>query len=174
MPVLYGVLMYMGVNTLNGMQFIDRLFLMFMPGKHQPDYLYLRHVPLKKVTLLVLISLYRYLIPISRFTFSHFSICVIGGSLDNQNNTCLANFPSYGKQAPRYCFCLWDSVCHCLVIYMSCTFSPHRLTSYIHSWEISYQLNEENKISPEIIFDWSHYELWLFLSDHDIKIIFKN
>ena len=49
MPVLYGVLMYMGVNTLNGMQFIDRLALMLMPGKHQPDYIYLRHVPLKKV-----------------------------------------------------------------------------------------------------------------------------
>merc|ERR1719153_2238933 len=30
MPVLYGVLMYMGVNTLNGMQFIDRLALMLM------------------------------------------------------------------------------------------------------------------------------------------------
>jgi len=56
MPVLYGVLMYMGVNTLNGMQFIDRLFLMFMPGKHQPDYLYLRHVPLKKVHLFTLIQ----------------------------------------------------------------------------------------------------------------------
>jgi len=56
MPVLYGVLMYMGVNTLNGMQFIDRLALMFMPGKHQPDYIYLRHVPLKKVHLFTLIQ----------------------------------------------------------------------------------------------------------------------
>jgi len=56
MPVLYGVLMYMGVNTLNGMQFIDRLFLIFMPGKHQPDYLYLRHVPLKKVHLFTFIQ----------------------------------------------------------------------------------------------------------------------
>jgi len=56
MPVLYGVLMYMGVNTLNGMQFIDRLLLIFMPGKHQPDYLYLRHVPLKKVHLFTFIQ----------------------------------------------------------------------------------------------------------------------
>jgi len=56
MPVLYGVLMYMGVNTLNGMQFIDRMLLMFMPGKHQPDYVYLRHVPLKKVHLFTLIQ----------------------------------------------------------------------------------------------------------------------
>merc|ERR1711953_1582756 len=56
MPVLYGVLMYMGVNTLNGMQFIDRLFLMLMPAKHQPDYLYLRHVPLFKVHVFTLIQ----------------------------------------------------------------------------------------------------------------------
>ena len=49
MPVLYGVLMFMGVNTLRGMQFIDRCLLFFMPSKHQPDTMYLRHVPLKKV-----------------------------------------------------------------------------------------------------------------------------
>ena len=34
MPVLYGVLMYMGVNTLRGMQFIDRLALMLMPTRY--------------------------------------------------------------------------------------------------------------------------------------------
>ena len=56
MPVLYGVLMYMGVNTLKGMQFIDRLFLVLMPAKHQPDYLYLRHVPLFKVHVFTLIQ----------------------------------------------------------------------------------------------------------------------
>ena len=49
MPVLYGVLMFMGVNTLRGMQFIDRCMLFLMPAKHQPDTMYLRHVPLKKV-----------------------------------------------------------------------------------------------------------------------------
>ena len=49
MPVLYGVLMFMGVNTLRGMQFIDRVMLFLMPAKHQPDTMYLRHVPLKKV-----------------------------------------------------------------------------------------------------------------------------
>ena len=49
MPVLYGVLMFMGVNTLNGMQFIDRCLLFLMPAKHQPDAMYLRHVPMKKV-----------------------------------------------------------------------------------------------------------------------------
>merc|ERR1712226_1025552 len=54
----YGVLMYMGVNTLNGMQFIDRIGLMLMPTKHQPDYLYLRHVPLKKVHLFTAIQIF--------------------------------------------------------------------------------------------------------------------
>ncbi len=49
MPVLYGVLMYMGVASLRGMQFIDRIGLLFMPPKYQPDHHYLRHVPLKKV-----------------------------------------------------------------------------------------------------------------------------
>ena len=38
------------------MQFIDRMFLVFMPVKHQPDYLYLRHVPLKKVHLFTAIQ----------------------------------------------------------------------------------------------------------------------
>ena len=56
MPVLYGVLMYMGVGTLKGMQFIDRMFLVLMPSKHQPDYMYLRHVPLKKVHLFTAIQ----------------------------------------------------------------------------------------------------------------------
>jgi len=49
MPVLYGVFLYMGASSLKGVQFIDRLLLFLMPPKHQPDYSYLRHVPLKKV-----------------------------------------------------------------------------------------------------------------------------
>merc|ERR1711972_85520 len=57
MPVLYGVLMFMGVNTLNGMQFIDRCLLFLMPAKHQPDAMYLRHVPMKKVHLFTVIQI---------------------------------------------------------------------------------------------------------------------
>ena len=56
MPVLYGVLMYMGVSSLKGMQFIDRVGLIFMPPKYQPDYYYLRHVPIKKVHLFTFIQ----------------------------------------------------------------------------------------------------------------------
>lgn len=56
MPVLYGVLMYMGVASLKGMQFVDRIGLLFMPPKYQPDYSYLRHVPIKKVHLFTFIQ----------------------------------------------------------------------------------------------------------------------
>lgn len=51
MPVLYGVFLYMGVSSLNGVQLFDRLGLFFMPSKHQPDYVYLRHVPINRVHL---------------------------------------------------------------------------------------------------------------------------
>merc|ERR1712142_776927 len=49
MPVLYGVFLYMGIASLNGLQFYDRILLMFMPKKYQPDYPYLRHVTMKRV-----------------------------------------------------------------------------------------------------------------------------
>ncbi|XP_041365626.1 sodium bicarbonate cotransporter 3-like isoform X2 [Gigantopelta aegis] len=49
MPVLYGIFFYMGFSALFGMQFIDRILLFLMPVKYQPDYVYLRHVPLWRV-----------------------------------------------------------------------------------------------------------------------------
>ncbi|XP_039180045.1 electrogenic sodium bicarbonate cotransporter 4 isoform X4 [Crotalus tigris] len=49
MPVLYGIFLYMGVASLNGIQFWERCKLFLMPAKHQPDYVYLRHVPLRKI-----------------------------------------------------------------------------------------------------------------------------
>uniref|UniRef100_A0A8C2SXL3 Anion exchange protein n=1 Tax=Coturnix japonica TaxID=93934 RepID=A0A8C2SXL3_COTJA len=57
MPVLYGVFLYMGVSSLKGIQFFDRLKLFGMPAKHQPDFIYLRHVPLRKVHLFTAIQL---------------------------------------------------------------------------------------------------------------------
>ncbi|XP_056276006.1 solute carrier family 4 member 4a isoform X4 [Pseudoliparis swirei] len=57
MPVLYGVFLYMGVASLNGVQFMDRLKLLLMPVKHQPDLVYLRHVPLRKVHLFTFIQI---------------------------------------------------------------------------------------------------------------------
>uniref|UniRef100_H2SFC3 Anion exchange protein n=1 Tax=Takifugu rubripes TaxID=31033 RepID=H2SFC3_TAKRU len=57
MPVLYGVFLYMGASSLKGIQFFDRLTLFGMPAKHQPDFIYLRHVPLRKVHLFTIIQL---------------------------------------------------------------------------------------------------------------------
>ena len=44
MPVLYGVFLYMGTSPLKDMQFYDRLLILFMPAKYQPDHSYLRKV----------------------------------------------------------------------------------------------------------------------------------
>ncbi|XP_059193442.1 electrogenic sodium bicarbonate cotransporter 4 [Centropristis striata] len=57
MPVLYGVFLYMGVASLSGIQFWDRIKLYMMPSKHQPDYSYLRHVPLRRVHLFTMIQI---------------------------------------------------------------------------------------------------------------------
>uniref|UniRef100_A0AAZ1XUG1 Anion exchange protein n=1 Tax=Oreochromis aureus TaxID=47969 RepID=A0AAZ1XUG1_OREAU len=57
MPVLYGVFLYMGASSLRGIQLFDRLRLFGMPAKHQPDFIYLRHVPLRKVHLFTIIQL---------------------------------------------------------------------------------------------------------------------
>lgn len=39
------------------LQFTDRVRLLLMPAKHQPDHLYLRHVPLHRVHLFTFIQL---------------------------------------------------------------------------------------------------------------------
>ncbi|NXW86815.1 S4A4 protein, partial [Alopecoenas beccarii] len=57
MPVLYGVFLHMGVAALNSIQFTDRVRLLLMPAKHQPDLAYLRHVPLRRVHLFTIIQL---------------------------------------------------------------------------------------------------------------------
>ncbi|XP_059364354.1 sodium bicarbonate cotransporter 3-like isoform X7 [Carassius carassius] len=57
MPVLYGVFLYMGVSSLKGIQFFDRIKLFGMPAKHQPDLIYLRYVPLWKVHIFTIVQL---------------------------------------------------------------------------------------------------------------------
>ncbi|XP_035991490.1 sodium bicarbonate cotransporter 3 isoform X7 [Fundulus heteroclitus] len=57
MPVLYGVFLYMGVSSLKGIQLFDRIKLFSMPGKHQPDLIYLRYVPLWKVHVFTVVQL---------------------------------------------------------------------------------------------------------------------
>ncbi|XP_026321956.1 sodium bicarbonate cotransporter 3 isoform X2 [Hyposmocoma kahamanoa] len=57
MPVLFGVFLYMGVASLKGLQFFDRILIMFMPQKYQPDHMFLRQVPIRRVHLFTTIQL---------------------------------------------------------------------------------------------------------------------
>ncbi|KAJ1127593.1 hypothetical protein NDU88_005989 [Pleurodeles waltl] len=57
MPVLYGVFLYMGMAALQSIQFLDRLKLLLIPAKHQPDLIYLRHVPLRRIHLFTFIQI---------------------------------------------------------------------------------------------------------------------
>ncbi|KAM8798912.1 anion exchange protein 4 [Eudromia elegans] len=56
MPVLYGVFLHMGVAALSSIQLTERVQLLLMPAKHQPDLPYLRHVPLRRVHLFTCIQ----------------------------------------------------------------------------------------------------------------------
>ena len=49
LPVLYGLLLYLGVASLNGLQFIDRVLLALIPNKHRPDIKYLRQIPNRRI-----------------------------------------------------------------------------------------------------------------------------
>lgn len=44
MSVLFGVFLYMGVSSTDGIQFFDRIRLFFMPVKHHPQASYVRKV----------------------------------------------------------------------------------------------------------------------------------
>ena len=56
MPVLYGVFLFMGTSSLKGIQLVQRVLIMFMPAKYQPDYVYLRHVPLGRCHLFTFVQ----------------------------------------------------------------------------------------------------------------------
>ncbi|CAF4642824.1 unnamed protein product, partial [Rotaria socialis] len=57
MPVLYAVFMFMGVSAIRNMQIFDRVLLILMPQKHQPDHPYLRHVRITRVHLFTIIQI---------------------------------------------------------------------------------------------------------------------
>uniref|UniRef100_A0A3Q2V8K2 Solute carrier family 4 member 5 n=1 Tax=Haplochromis burtoni TaxID=8153 RepID=A0A3Q2V8K2_HAPBU len=59
MPVLYGVFLYMGVASLKieYLTFWERIKLYLMPPKHQPDFSFLRHVPMRRVHLFTLVQI---------------------------------------------------------------------------------------------------------------------
>ena len=43
-PILFGVLLYLGVVSMYGLQMVDRFVMLFMPAKHHPDVSYVRKV----------------------------------------------------------------------------------------------------------------------------------
>ncbi|XP_052566990.1 band 3 anion transport protein isoform X5 [Culex pipiens pallens] len=49
MSVLFGVFLYMGIASMSGVQFFDRLRLFFMPVKHHPQVPFVRRVPTWKM-----------------------------------------------------------------------------------------------------------------------------
>ncbi|XP_023707501.1 band 3 anion transport protein isoform X2 [Cryptotermes secundus] len=57
MSVLFGVFLYMGISSTNGIQFFERFKLFFMPVKHHPQASYVRRVHSKKMHLFTLIQL---------------------------------------------------------------------------------------------------------------------
>ena len=58
MPVLYGVFLYMGAASLNGLQFFDRMCILFMPMKYQPDVPYLRRVDIRRVHIFTFVQIF--------------------------------------------------------------------------------------------------------------------
>uniref|UniRef100_A0A914PRZ0 Anion exchange protein n=1 Tax=Panagrolaimus davidi TaxID=227884 RepID=A0A914PRZ0_9BILA len=58
MPVLYGVFLYMGINALGTLDFFERICLLLMPMKYQPDRQYIRHVPIKVIHFFTLFQIF--------------------------------------------------------------------------------------------------------------------
>lgn len=82
LPVLYGLLFYLGVTSLCGVQFVQRFKLLFIPNKYKPDYEYLRRVSnvkihlytfIQAVLLILLIALQAY-----QFLRVSFPVIVVG------------------------------------------------------------------------------------------------
>ncbi|XP_071791427.1 band 3 anion transport protein-like isoform X2 [Asterias amurensis] len=55
--VLYGVFLYLGLSSLSGIQIIERIKIVFMPGKHHPDKKYVRMVKAWKMHIFTLIQI---------------------------------------------------------------------------------------------------------------------
>ncbi|XP_065185557.1 electrogenic sodium bicarbonate cotransporter 1-like isoform X2 [Sycon ciliatum] len=57
LPILYGLFLFMGVSSLKGVQFWERVQLLFIPPKHMPDSYYVRHVPNHRMHLFTICQL---------------------------------------------------------------------------------------------------------------------
>jgi sodium bicarbonate transporter 10 len=106
MPVLFGVFLYMGTSPLADMQFYDRLLLLFMPTKYQPDHIYLRKVTLRRVHLFTFIQLLCFILlwavkEINTISIA-FPLMVSNGPDDKYNN---ANSLIYLEKVGRHDWC---------------------------------------------------------------------
>ncbi|OCT57724.1 hypothetical protein XELAEV_18003183mg [Xenopus laevis] len=57
LAVLFGIFLYMGVTSLNGIQFYERLQLLLKPPKHHPDVMYIKKVRTLRMHLFTAIQL---------------------------------------------------------------------------------------------------------------------
>lgn len=57
LPILIGVFLYMGVVSMLGLQFVQRIAMLFMPIKYQPDYSWVRTVRMKRVHLFTFVQI---------------------------------------------------------------------------------------------------------------------
>ncbi|KAM6452008.1 anion exchange protein 2 isoform 1-T6 [Liasis olivaceus] len=57
LAVLFGIFLYMGVTSLSGIQFYERLHLLLMPPKHHPDVPYVKKVRTARMHLFTLLQL---------------------------------------------------------------------------------------------------------------------
>ena len=57
LPVLYGLLLYIGVASLYGVQFLKRIKLFFLSNKNKPDCDYFRNVPNWRIHLYTVIQI---------------------------------------------------------------------------------------------------------------------
>uniref|UniRef100_UPI00398EFF5A anion exchange protein 2-like isoform X2 n=1 Tax=Pristiophorus japonicus TaxID=55135 RepID=UPI00398EFF5A len=58
LAVLFGIFLYMGVTSLNGIEMYERMQLLLMPSKHHPDHVYVRKVKTLRMHLFTIIQLF--------------------------------------------------------------------------------------------------------------------
>ncbi|KRZ76643.1 Sodium-driven chloride bicarbonate exchanger, partial [Trichinella papuae] len=61
-PVLLGVFLYMGASCLVSIEFFQRLLLFFTPIKNQPDFSYLRLIPIRRIHLFTCVQILFFII----------------------------------------------------------------------------------------------------------------
>ncbi|XP_048416374.1 anion exchange protein 2-like isoform X2 [Stegostoma tigrinum] len=57
LAVLFGIFLYMGVTSLNGIQLFDRILLLLVPPKYHPDCVYVRKVRTRRMHLFTIIQI---------------------------------------------------------------------------------------------------------------------